>query len=359
MNLRCSALPRAFKCAASVHDDGLRVDPVNEAASAGTAAHAALATLVETGAVEWDALPDLAKRHGCDLDELRMLVALGRKLWEQVGGWFVEPLAEVPLIRDFGAFTLSGHADVISYDTARQHVVVADWKSGRVDSDYTEQLRGYAVLGLVTYGALTADAVVLWIREQDVERLTMDSEGFDEWFKRVHSTIVAWDGTYRPGDHCTHCPRLLTCPAATAMARRDVSILAEQEGVDFAALEPARRTELYELAGRVAKLAENVRALAKAHLEAGGEVPGYRIRTDEPREIDIAAAWSVLDAHGLTTAENIGAVAKVSISKAEDVVRKAAGRGHGAKAVEEFRSQLEAAGALSRGSRNVMERRRS
>ena len=157
LELRCSGLPLAFLCGGAVRPDDLGINETNTAATVGTAAHEGLARLVETGRVDWDAVPEIAKRHGVDEVELRVLLAQGAKLWAVVKSSMPAPRAEVELEAVFegdNPWRLTGHADILgrSGNTAD----VGDWKGGRLDSPYREQLIGYAALALLTDDTLEA-----------------------------------------------------------------------------------------------------------------------------------------------------------------------------------------------------------
>jgi hypothetical protein len=97
LELRCSGLPLAFRCGGSVRPDGLGINETNEAATVGSAAHEALAGLVETGRVDWSGVPELASKHNIPAElvpELRMLIAQGAKLWGEVKESFPHASAE-------------------------------------------------------------------------------------------------------------------------------------------------------------------------------------------------------------------------------------------------------------------------
>jgi hypothetical protein len=102
LRLRCSALPLAFKCAGSVRRGPLVIDERSEAADLGTAAHEGLAEMVSQGRVQWDDVGELAKRHGVDERELRILLALGQKLWDQVSSSFPGADTEMLFETDVG-----------------------------------------------------------------------------------------------------------------------------------------------------------------------------------------------------------------------------------------------------------------
>jgi hypothetical protein len=95
LRLRCSALPLAFICPGSVRTGELQINDTSDAAELGTAAHVGLARLVETGSVDWESVPEIAKRYGVDERELRMLLANGAKLWASVKHSFPDALTEL------------------------------------------------------------------------------------------------------------------------------------------------------------------------------------------------------------------------------------------------------------------------
>ena len=355
IHLRCSALPLAFRCAGSVRRGRVLINESNDAADLGTAAHEGLAKLVATGRVDYDAVPALAKKHGVDETDLRVLLAQGYKLWEQVKASIPDPMTEVELSHTIGSLTLEGHADILGRSANTGHV--DDWKTGRNDSDYSEQLKGYAALALLEDITLTsATAGVLWVRDCEYEHYTMDRAGVWEWMARVESEIVQWDGTYRPGKHCEYCPRGHECVARNALVRRDVAAISDRDLVGhvedaetLAAMPAERKVEILQQADRVGKLAERVRAAIRADVVKNGDIVGAGVRltlvTEERRKLDTWTAFPVLEAANFTD-EDKAAVIDISLSRAEDIAAERAGKGKGAAAKRELRAALEGAGAI-------------
>lgn len=350
LRLRCSALPLAFRCPGSVRRGDMSINETNDAADMGTAAHAGLATLVETGRVDWDSVPDLAKRHNVDADELRVLLAQGAKLWAQVSISFPEPMTELELGVDADGFVLSGHADILGRSANVAHV--GDWKTGRLDSDYREQLLGYAALALLEDSTLTAaTAGVLWVRDGEYEHHTLAREGLQAWEQRVKAEIVEWDGTYRPGSHCTHCPRAHECAAAKALARRDVAVLLATDEPERAIEEmtPEQVISIVEKARTVSALAERVVKAAKARVANDGDLVGagkrLTLQHEERRRLLVMPAFEVLQQQGFDDAE-MAEVMDLSLRKAEQVAAKKAGKGKGAAATRALDAALEQAGAV-------------
>lgn len=360
LTIRCSALPLAFKCAGSVRPGSVPINESNDAADVGTAGHDGLTEVVRTGKVDWDAVPALAKKHDVDEAELRVLLALGAQLWHDVRESFPGAETEVAMQAEIsGGVVLTGHADLIGRSALTAHV--GDWKLGRLDSNYREQLIGYAVLALLRWSELTAaTAGVLWVREHEYEHYALSRPGLDEWRKRFTAEIVNWDGVFRPGSHCQYCPRSHECPAANALARRDLAIIADKDLpgqledretiAELVRRDPDRAVALVEKARALVKQAERVVDAIKAEVLRSGDVEGEAKRLTllrtEKRHLDVLQAFPVLQEEGFDDGD-MAQVISISVSKAESVIAKRAGKGSGAAAVRAFDDKLAKAGAIS------------
>lgn len=365
LHLRCSALPTLMLCPGA-RGDGLRIDPVNDAAGVGSAAHEALRALVERGEPEWDRIPDIAATHGADHDEVRMLVAMARKLWQTpgVGDRHQHPLTEVALSAELApGVTLSGHADI--YSTHPGGVAyIDDLKTGFVDASYREQMLGYCALALLDDPRLdVAYARLLWVRAGDVEAYSLTRADLPAWRDRVVNAVARWDGTYHPGAHCEHCPLAHSCKARGAMARADAAaLLGTPEPIDVMALTPADAMRLRDVADRAEKMGAAVKAALRERVLSGGVVAGDGFAlVPEPRvsrELDTLKAWDVLTAEGFVD-EDWQAVLDVSLRAVEERVKAKAPRGKGAAAIRDINSKLEAAGAIRRTEAISIQKRRT
>jgi hypothetical protein len=360
LRLRCSALPPAFLCGASVRPGELVIDEANDAATMGTAAHAGHAVMVETGRVQWDAVPELAREHGVPERELRVLLALGQRVWNEIRESTPNASAEVAfsyhgdLVHEDDRFVLTGHVDVIGLSIGEATVI--DWKDGRLDRDHGHQWRGYAFLALMAHPELQRVlGGIVWIREQEFEPYSMTREQALEWLDRLRSKVVHWDGKYRVGNHCTYCPRAHECEARKALVRRDVEAftdemtVAQVEDSNLIAAIPAN--DLIEgllMADRVRLYAERYRDAIRDYVMQHGDVTGDEhalvLKHEERRGLDTRAAWPVLES--MLDDEQMPDVIEVKISKVEDLVAKAAGKGKGAAAKRQLQKALDDAGAI-------------
>lgn len=359
LSLRCSSLPLHFKCPGSARPAKVPINASNDAADVGTAGHDGLAGLVRTGQLDLDEVaPELASKHGVDPTELRVLLALGARLWAQVKGSFPNAATEMALEYQLGSVLVTGHADIIG--SSGTVLRIADWKLGRLDSDYREQLLGYCALALLsTPEATRAEAGVLWVREQEYEPHTMDRAGLYDWLQRIEDQIVQWDGVFRPGSHCQYCPRSHECEAANALARRDMAVLMDEDlprRLEDAATirelvrsQPDKVVALLEIARRAEKQAGRVAAAIKSEVERDGPVIGADKRLElqraEKRHLNVMQAFPVLQEE-FPEDQDMAEVLSISLSKAETLVAKRAGKGNGAKAVRELGDKLAKAGAI-------------
>jgi hypothetical protein len=364
LRLRCSALPLAFKCPGSVRRGELDINDTSEPAELGTAAHAGLAVMVERGWPDWDGIPELARKHDVDETDLRVLIAQGAKLWEspmpesqrRVLDCFPSPLTEVSLEHEDDAWVLTGHADILGRSPTAVHC--GDWKGGRVDKSFRDQLLGYGALALLDdRSALWAEATVLWVRDQETERYSIRRTELDDWRRRIDEEIVAWSGEYRPGPHCAHCRRRHECPAANARMRADLAIVTDrnlvghvEDGETLATWTAEAKIDLVEKARVASHLIERVLGALKADvIENGGEISDGKRRlvivTETRRYLDPVKAFPVLADAGFTD-EDMAKVIEMTAAKAENVVAERAPKGKAAAAKRELTAKLEAAGAV-------------
>ncbi len=370
IQLRCSGLPLNFKCPGSARPPALKIRTMSDPAALGIAAHTALQGVVTNGGPSPEELTELAIKEGVDTEDLRILLACGAKLWREVRESFPGAETEVEIVADFGDFVLSGHPDLHSY---RAGVVRAgDWKTGRVDSDYSAQLKGYAVLlrrELEKAGIEVTEATgtVLWVRDCEAENYTLDSAAFDQFVASIREQIVNWDGTHHPGTHCTFCPRWHECEARVAHDRGAVETFSSKQirAIDIdelTHLSDGQKLELYHQAKLVAELAETVKGVVKRYIQTHGPIvaDGQRLAVvpEERSKVVAEKAWDVLEESGFTHAEFVQCV-NIGVTAMKSVTAKKAGRGHGAGAIRELMAKLETAGAVEKTVTERFEEKRA
>lgn len=353
--LRASAAPLAFLCGASIRRGEVPINQLSEAADIGTAAHEALRPLAETGRLDWEAIPAIAKRYSVPEDDVRILCAQANKLWPELAPIFKDALTEVELSTELRpGFLLTGHADLLT--TTGTVARGGDWKTGRRDAHHEHQLKAYCALVLLENIELTeVTFTAIWVRDGEIENYTMDRAGCEAWVRELLTAVVDWDGVYRTGKHCDHCPRSHECPAANAQVRRDVAAIADRDLVGRAECEIELMTaeeivDVFSKADTVARYAQRVRDAIKARVLSHGDIVANGVRltiaTEKRRDVDAARAWPVLEQQGFVD-EDFVEVIDLSASKIEKRVATKAPRGKGAAAVRGVTKALEDAGALS------------
>jgi hypothetical protein len=367
LNLRCSALPLAFRCPASIRRGAIIVNEAHEAADDGTAVHEVVRTLPTTDRIDWERIPAIAQKYGANAAEVRMLAAQAVKLWNQVKESFRGALTEVEVKREIApGVWLTGHADILAI--SQNAMRVADWKSGRKDRDHSQQFRGYAALSLLASEDIEeVTGTGLWIRDGELENYTMSRRDAHVWEAELVEKVLNWDGTYRPGAHCLHCPRNHECEAANALVRRDVAALADTDllsrvETELALMSDAEKVAVFQRADLVMRYAQRVRDAFRAYVEKNGDIVANGVRLtiteDTRRTLDPAIACPILEARGWNEQDFTRAI-KLGISKVEAIVREKAGKGEGAAAVRELKKALADAGAITTETTKKLTEKRS
>lgn len=375
--LRCSSLPLAFACPASLRGEGVAIDPVNPEAALGSAAHEAMRQIVQGGLDEPPPITPIAQRFGVDPDELMDLVWSGVRMVRQLRAkrWIPESAAcELSLTDVVRGVQLSGHLDVYCILDAKTAIVI-DWKTGRKDTDYYHQLAGYAWLahGFAPQMENTL-CLIGWLRTGEVETYGFTPATLQEFRTRIGAEVIEWDGTYHPGAHCGGCPRMAGCPARTALIQATARELSQDEATSGATdglmqrlADPATRDaaapvaiELFQRVGLLEKAAETFKAQLKATLESTGPLSDGRLElhaeSSHRQHLKTAEAWAVLK----KWADPAALMEAVTISKtrALDAVAKAADRGSKGQLKEHVLDQLEKADAIETRTHTQLRLRR-
>lgn len=370
--LRCSALPLFMKCAQSVRAP-LPISEHFDAATMGTAAHDAAARYVRGIPVDMQAVANL---YGVDVAELSILAGAIRKAWQELQppitdvrvaeqhlGSFFDDRAEKDLA-PFTTMQLTGTADVLIHHKNPEAVTIIDWKTGRRDSDYREQVIGYCALALDLFpGAELALAKLAWVRNNEVEAYSLTRADFASWKARL--LAQGQDDTFRPGAHCQYCPRKHSCPAREEMQRSALATLKSDRTRVLRELPADEQVSLYRKAREIGFLASQVLDEIKDLVTERGGLEGGGVRLsiveEERRTLRPMAAWPVLQKY--LSDEGLANSVTVHITKAEDIVARAAteaeGRGAGKAKREAMVAELEAAGAITRTTMKKLTERRS
>lgn len=356
---RCSQLPTVWLCPESGNPQPGEVvlNLSNEPAETGTAFHRWMAAHIDGTELDQDSL---AREHGVDADELKMLCAMGCKALAELGRYLEK--SEDPLRTEVALMTaLDEHATIVGSGdiVGRQGdtLLIVDWKTGRLDTDFAHQLRGYALSAVGEMSAATghqfSDVVVItvYVRQGvwDVDKLTVDQ--LNAWAQEFSRRIKNGRGTFNPGAHCQYCRRASSCPGRREMVRAACADLQVAEWTPETRL--ASGPKIGETLGKLkilVDLAEQFRAVVKEDVLQHGPLPTgpgrqLAILTVNKRELDAGKARPVLSKW--LTADEIDAETKISVSGCEAAAVEKAPKGQGAATKRSIAAALETAGAIS------------
>jgi hypothetical protein len=353
MNLRCSSLPLAFRCPASVRTDtGVLIDQYHDAATDGTDVHRLLASHPDG-----DAPQALVEELSPDA---RILYYAGAKMWrEHISAWMPNSEAETECECEPSTGVLvPGHIDRHSLNSDETEIVILDWKSGRKDNDHKEQGFGYAAGAFEKHPRLRRATVHFgWIRTQEIESYTIDRSRIVEWSQRLRNEVIEWNGVFHPGEHCEGCRRFASCEAHAAMNRQSLAVVTGKP-LDLATMPGPEMATLYRRLSPLLSQIEGLQKAMRAEVKTRGEVLDgaggvlHYVEQNAPREVDALKAWPILTEK--LNDEELAACVKVSIGDVEETIAEKAAKANpkrGAKkeAKEALQAALAKAGAITQG----------
>ena len=356
LNLRASDAPGAIVCPGSVHPppDRLLIDSVNEAALTGTVTHEILRQYINNGQVpeNWR---QICRSYGIEKEgtgEVIALVYAGVAFWEKYKDKVPNPQTEIEYVVELAnrpGVTLSGHKDVGSVQG--NHAITFDWKTTRLDLDYTAQLQFYAWLDMLYHPEVEiATTGVIFLRDRTNVIDVWTRDVIEDFGRRYETEVIDWDGrTYTPGGHCGYCRRFSNCEAPPEMIRATIAGL-ETHVTNDALIPFPDPIAMYERVNAVAGLCEKFKKHMKATiLAAGGEITGpdgrrMVLQSENRDEIDPLLGWPIMSRE-LDNAE-LADVIKVRKGAFLDAVASKAPRGEKGKKKKEVLDDLKDAGAM-------------
>lgn len=364
ISIRCSSLPLVAKCAQAIWPGTER--PGNQQAREGTAVHDLMSELISPTEGGFKTVEDVCRGTSLDPEKVGMLYGQTRNCWNQIAHWFPEPRqSEQYLEGRWADLELTGHFDVLAFDAEGTIARILDFKTGWIDADCTEQMKGYGWL-VCQHNPLVEKvwACVLRPRFKEVEILEWTREELDTWIKDLAKHL--WKKDYAPSpETCRYCPRLtcaLPCEHGVQAMQATAALIAQADEDDYEATigNPVRAVQLARI---IKKKCEEVEDWARAAVEASGgrltsEADGVDlVLTAQDREtVSFGQAEPIL--RNLLGVD-LPAVVQVGKSKLESAIRAKAGKGKGAGLVREVFEQLDAVGAIEVTTQYKMELKRT
>ncbi len=241
MRIRCSALPRVTICGASKTAPEIPIEDQGVLARQGSAVHGVMAECVTQGLTRPPDLSPYMHRWGLtDIKELQFLAWSGLNIWKRLQ-------AELKALASEAAFEstipvdggediqLTGHPDILC-EADGNILVVIDFKSGYVDTDYNDQLMGYVKLAWDAHPNYdSAKIVTAWLRDGIIEADDISRADLDAWTERLREGIASDD--FNDGEHCMNCSRKFECPALATKIKAVINWLqpiGEADDIAFA-----------------------------------------------------------------------------------------------------------------------------
>lgn len=357
--VRCSALPRILSCPASARTPRVLVDQDSEAARLGTAVHERLYRQCVKGTHSPDAFePKLVIQNRYRLsdeamDEYIWLVTRGREIWEQVGGAFdADSLCgELTMERDYAGegIRLSGHADVVGTVNKGQMLIVLDWKTGRLDHVYRNQLVGYMALARHIFKRATSFKIVTaWVRYGNYDTTEISLDEIMDLEAALDLLPSKSRREYNPTpENCQWCPRWQTCAARRDYIKNAVATFGDAQGAGLDT--PQKLAELWPMVSMLSKSIDQYKDAVKTAIKTHGPLTlkigdELRIKEQDQQKIELTTASAeILQQAGV---DLYGLSLTLSKTPVLAAVAKAAGRGNGKNAKEAVLEKLDAAGAI-------------
>lgn len=350
-------MPLAFACGGSQSrlDDGVVVETSNPQAALGTAVHEVLAAVTLAGDTDLPDLKPYADSHGItNMDEFRVLCYFGLQAQEQVAEFFPNPMIEVLLETIVTEnVTLSGHMDL--YQPGLDWSNLADYKSGRLDTDHYHQMMAYAALAIEDSNPkLGVKAAVILLREQSIRYYTFPRAKIRDWLNSLVRDVVKWDGSFVVGGHCRFCARAGSCEARTAMVRQTIDEIGDaglqfdpaSSGAEFAPY----LVGLFERAKVVESLVKGFIERVREEIQLNGPMPSgdgrtLQLKIEHRDKIDAEAAWPVLVDY--LEDEELAPCVSVSKTKVLSAITSKAARGTMGGVKNQVMRRLADAGAVT------------
>jgi hypothetical protein len=339
--IRASALPRILACPPSRHPPAVEIRGDDEDAELGTLVHAWIADSIDNGSpLEFP--PD---------DEAARLCKLAWRAWEQLATHFHAGATEEFWEAEGDGFILTGHPDVAGESaTTIGQVNVIDWKTGRLEADWLDQLKAYAWLALLrSPDAETVYAAVVKVRTGEIIPNVWSRAELAEWFDGIPEKLR--DRAFHPGPHCTYCPRAHECPGRLAHLRDAVGVLVN--GYIPATPTDENLAAAVVNARMIARVCEQIIAYAKTEASRR-PVAGLEVVEREVRRIDPVAAFPILSRE---LGPAVSQVVTIGLEKLQKAAMALAPRGKKSEAAKRLLDMLDQAGAIYRDMQTRLETR--
>lgn len=343
--MRISSLPRFIDCPSSALPTEYPYDRPNPAAAEGSAVHKCLELWLNGR--DFDAA-SIAHCYGADPDEVEFLLSQGKRAWRNgLASIVASPLTEMRLDDADG---IEGTADFVY--RGDDCLVVGDWKSNRVESNYDAQLMGYALAAAARYGMPDCGYVttaIVWLRYGQAEIVNYSEEELSGFDTLLQTRVNEIGKRYAPGEACEFCPRRLVCESRKqflAFASGAVRAMVDAQFQDTRLIAPA-----YPLVKSLRKALDEYDIALKESLAEGPQEigDGYQLQLCETTRDKVIPdkAWDTLVQAGYTN-EDLASCMTVSKTRMLAVTNERAPYRQKKRMKDALMKQLNEVGAIEK-----------
>jgi hypothetical protein len=362
---RGSGAPLNMACPASAwpEPDEVLLDTLIPAGMVGTVGHKLAEPIVLTGRIpeNWQ---EVCKAYGLDeaqTQDASSLMWAAKTFWDVHGPAFENPRVEVPVSYTFEnnskPFRMSTHQDVLSLigpNDAPGSAIVGDWKSTRLDIDYSAQLLSYALVLISNYPSLEkVTTAIIFLRDRTANIQEWSKPVIEDFKERFIQRVVNWDGRiYTSGAHCGYCRRFAQCPGIKELNQGSI----EQLGLvplqaEYLPVSPVT-VDMYQRVKALSAVIDRFKEMVRATVEqAGGELVGGSgqrlVLVPQSRDnINAALAWPVISP--VLSQEELATCTSIKKKEMLDAIATHAPRGQKGKSKTTIMEELVAAGAITK-----------
>ena len=355
--VRCSSLPRVFRCLESLDEpEGIVIEHDNEAGRLGTAVHEMLRINYSDG-LNGEIAQNTCAANGIQQKDVWPLVNSAKNIVKELGLGIPDVMED-----EIADGILTGHPD--AEWTLAGYYWIGDWKTSRLDPDYFHQLMGYAWIRREHWRHLRGcNMLVAWLRDGTVERYLVTLDAVERWYAGLQERLASEKRAFVTGDHCSFCKRCSDCPAQREDLRQALTVIDEGFAIDLSQLDGPMKAKVHRKLKMIANIKEHWDEALRNDIRAHGPIDcgdGFKLALVPEkgrREIDTLKAWPALESR--LTDEELASCLKVGVTAIQDAVAKKAPSRKGAEAKRKLWADLEERGAVTQGTVDKLKEIRS
>jgi len=259
--VRGSAFPRVMKCPGSKTAPEIRIEQPEPWTKSGNKMHTLFEAILK------------GEDHDVPEDEDdRIIYFTFLKFWNKIQNSFMILAIEQKVDFHYKGLKMSGTPDLTGV-WGKDILMVIDWKTGYLDTDYIDQIKAYLFALYLAYKEnfevefKALKAVTFYVRLNRWEVVDLEPQELIQWADEAVATFK--QNHYTPGAHCVYCPLANECPAKATMIQSVKNQLFE---LGKNPLTPQIMADLYPKVGLMEKVIKQYKSLFKEQVKNLGTV---------------------------------------------------------------------------------------